>query len=141
MCEKAITKYISTSNYTYLWNMFDYSGKTYGELGQEDECTYQNYVYLLLKYDLLIDQLSKNSDDGKIIKYLNKTNYYTGFCIIPDCVDYLAILVNSTLDYPMTSYLEENLGINNFEVFLDYDYNFTTIEKKLKTSKLEDTIS
>ena len=140
MCEKAITKYISTSNYTYLWNMFDYSGKTYGELGQEDECTYQNYVYLLLKYDLLIDQLSKNSDDGKIIKYLNKTNYYTGFCIITDCVDYLAILVNSTLDYPMTSYLEENLGINNFEVFLDYDYNFTTIEKKLKTSKLEDTI-
>ena len=51
--------------------------------------------------------------------YLNKTNYYTGFCIITDCVDYLAILVNSTLDYPMTSYLEENLGINNFEVFLD----------------------
>lgn len=140
ICENAIDKYISEKNIAHLWNMFEFSGKTYGELGQEDECIYHNLVYLLLKYNLIIDKLSNISDDGEIIKYLNKTNYYTGFCIIPECVDYLSVLVNSTLDHQFTSYLEETLGINNIEVFLDYNYNFTTIGKKLSTSKIEDII-
>ena len=70
-CSEAFSK-ISPQNMTAI---FDYTGKQFGELGNEDECGELKLTYFLLLYDLNLTFLA-NTDNGKVLNYLNKTFHF-----------------------------------------------------------------
>ena len=128
-CSEAFSK-ISPQNMTAI---FDYTGKQFGELGNEDECGELKLTYFLLLYDLNLTFLA-NTDNGKVLNYLNKTHYYTGVCILPQCVDFMIMMFNSTYNKPFTEYLSKEMGMDNTSILLDFDYISTLYDRRRKIS-------
>ena len=70
-----------------------YSGKIYGDLGNEYLCTEQNFTYYLMSYEIGYDRISDY--DTKIFQFLGKNDFYTGVCLPDECGELLRDLFNN----------------------------------------------
>ena len=119
-----LTKNTSTS---ILTTAFDYSGKYLGDFGFENECTANtNYTFFLLQYQLNISDFNQ-TDQYYIMRFLNQTSFYTGFCMFDQCIPFIYNIFNSSINQIFSDYLKETAGITKHSLLFP-----DSIRKKIK---------
>ena len=129
-CEKEISEPITQNNkYDNISSILQNSGKKLGELGNEEECIQHKLTYMLSFYQINITHLNINHyDDSSTISFINKTQYYTGFCLYDICIDYLQQYFDPTVNQQFLDYFHETTGIYNIN-FLRRSLNDTSNNK------------
>lgn len=102
-------------NYTLLYQAFEYCGKALSDLGNEKECnrleydknvSYVNFTYFQLVYDINIEK-ANNDEDKDIMKFLNQSTYYTGFCMVQQCMDFIKTFFDKEKNNNFTTFLND----------------------------------
>ena len=126
-CSKYLGE-VLTSNFTLLFQAFEYCGKGLSDLGNEKECnrlaydtkaesnkTLVNFTYFQLVYDVNINSIN-NDEDKDVMKFLNQSRYYTGFCMVEQCMDFLEIFFNNETNKPFTDFLTGFGGVASSKI-------------------------
>lgn len=87
-----------------LTNIYQYSGKDLGELGDEEECTNKNYTYVLANYTINLSKADAYYEEDDILSFLNKTKYYTGLCLLKGWDEQIKKIFNSTKNTNITDF-------------------------------------
>ena len=124
-----------TDNYENVTNILQNSGKKLGELGNEEECIQHKLTYMLSFYQINITHLTNNNcDDSSTISFINKTQYYTGFCLYEICFDFLQNYLDPTVNQQFLDYFHETTGIYNINI-LKRSLNDTSNNKIVYNNK------
>ena len=139
--------FTSTSLENYLL-LTQYSGKENGDIGDEENCIKNNFVYFLYLYQFNIEILG--NADNKILKlFMGNNTYYWGFCLIKECLNGFVFLFNNYNKMFQSTFLEFNTAsakiliskkkdnFTNYTQFIDNKYQ---IGKEENNSKVRQNI-
>ena len=104
-------------NYESYLGMAAFSGKGLSDLGLQEECLRNNYIYYLLTYDYINGSFVTFNEQNKAFLFFQQNTFYTGICLTRGCNRYLNFLFNETLDDIFYEYLKKNLSIENAKVY------------------------
>lgn len=104
------------NNYTLVGKAFEYCGKGLSDLGNEKECRRLsdqikiNFTYFQLRYDFNFSK-GNNDEDLPVMKFLNQTTYYTGFCMIGECMKFLEKVFSNETNSQFSTFLSKEAGL------------------------------
>ena len=83
-------------NNNTLYNLINYSGKSFGDPGFENDCKLNgNNTFLLLFYSLDTDELLANQQkERELLEFLNTKNFTTGICVYKKCLPFIKQLLS-----------------------------------------------
>ena len=115
-CTKALTP-IFQRNYSLVGKAFEYSGKGLSDLGNEKECirlndslSEINLTYFQLRYDLIFSK-GNNDEDLPVMRFLNQSTYYTGFCMFEPCMNLLYQVFDNETNSRFAQFLLTEAGL------------------------------
>ena len=124
-------------NASQLYQIFDFSGKQSGELGQEFECLRHHYDYFLVLFNISLSKSKEISDDANAFSFFNPKRTFMGLCIPHECLEFTMSLFNTTyINEKLVPYLEDSFGFSGSEVMLDFDYNTEVTDMRKRTTAL-----
>lgn len=146
-CTNQLTP-IFANEFKVVGQAFEYSGKGLSDLENEKEClrlgdqmrNSTNFTYLQLRYEIIFSK-GNNDEDLPVMRFLNQSTYYTGFCMFSDCMPIMERVFNATGNDKFADFLLINAGliknkteiiqINNWNEYYDkWAKNETTGEEK-----------
>ena len=124
-------------NASQLYQIFDFSGKQSGELGQEFECLRHHFDYFLVLFNISLSKSKEIYDDANAFSFFNPKRTFMGLCIPHECLEFTMSLFNTThINDKLVSYLEDSFGFSGSEVMLDFDYNTEVTDMRKRTTAL-----
>ena len=137
-CTNTLTP-IFQKNYTVVGKAFEYSGKGLSDLGNEKECIRLNdssedinLTYFQLRYDFNFSK-GNNDEDLPVMKFLNQSTYYTGFCMFGACMEILNLVFNNETNYKFAKFLLREAGLMEGKTKIIQLTNWTEYYKTWKT--------
>ena len=99
------------------FGLIGFSGKGVSDLGLEEECIRNNYIYYLLTYDYINGSYVTFSNQTNTFLFFQQNTFYTGVCLTRECNKFLNFLFNKTLDAKFYDYIKKNLNIQNAKIY------------------------
>ena len=99
------------------FGLIGFSGKGVSDLGLEEECIRNNYIYYLLTYDYINGSYVTFSNQTNTFLFFQQNTFYTGLCLTIECNKFLNFLFNKTLDAKFYDYIKKNLNIQNAKIY------------------------
>ena len=109
--------YGETSRYKNYLNFLAFSGKGISDLGLEEECIKNGFIYYLLTYEYKNGRDVTFTDQHDTFLFFQQNIFYTGICLIEKCNITLNLLFNETLDPKFYTYLKDELKIENAKIY------------------------
>ena len=106
-----------TGDFMNYLAMAAFSGKGISDLGLEEECLRNNYIYYLLTFDYINGSYVTFSDQNKAFLFFQQNTFFTGLCLTRNCNKILNFLFNETLNDIFYDYLKANLSIQNAKIY------------------------
>ena len=103
-------------NPNYL-GFIGFSGKGISDLGLEEECLRNNFIYYLLTYEYMNGTDVTFSDQRNAFLFFQQNTFFTGLCLPQECNKFLHFMFNETLNDIFYVYLKENLNILNAKIY------------------------
>ena len=94
-----------------------FSGKGISDLGLEEECLKNDFVYYLLTYEYINGSYVTFSDQKNAFLFFQQNTFFTGICFSQECNKILNFMFNETINKIFYVYLLENLNILNAKIY------------------------
>lgn len=104
---------------------FEYSGKSFNDLGEKAKCLEEGLSYILLEYKMK-NYKYKTYKIEDLHKFLDLYRYFTGLCIPSQCMEVAEAFFSPTKNPKFTDYLK-NIGVVKLKI--SQNSNKTTIDK------------
>ncbi len=125
--------YSALSDLSRVYEIIEYTGKNFNDIGSRSNCVDSNLTYFYLKFQVN-EAFENTSSYHDIQSFNNKTSFFVGLCLLQSCDKFYSDFLNKTLNAPFFEYLKINTGINDIERIgftnnfgetnvVDYDYN------------------
>ena len=120
-----------------LYNLINYSGKSFGDPGFENDCILNgNNSFILLSYSLDIDKLFADQEREKqLLHFLNTSNFTTGICLYKKCLPFIGQLLDEEQNSPLFAKLREDYYLKTLK-FYSYDNHRDKIKQSTSNEKL-----
>lgn len=129
--------YSALSDLSRVYEIIEYTGKNFNDIGSRDNCVDKNLSYFYLKFQVN-EEFENTSSYHDIQSFNNKTSFFIGFCLLQSCDKFYSDFLNKTINAPFFEYLRINTGITNIERIgvtnnngetnvVDYEYNCFTL--------------
>ena len=82
-----------------ILNIFQFSGKRNGDIGNENSCEKSKLIYLLYINERIKTVGPNVTEHSYITSFLNSKQYYVGICIDPNCIEAIFQLVTEKTDF------------------------------------------
>jgi hypothetical protein len=82
-----------------ILNIFEFSGKRNGDIGNEKSCEKSELIYLLYINERNTTNESNDTLHFNISSFLNSKQYYVGVCIDPNCLEAIFQLIIEKKDF------------------------------------------
>ena len=106
-----------TGDFTNYLGLIAFSGKGVSDLGLEEECLKNNYVYYLLTYVFKNASYVTFSDQTNAFLFFQQNTFYTGLCLTKECNKILNFIFNETVDRRFYAYLQNELNIQTAKIY------------------------
>ena len=116
-CLFSIIKEDTNNNSRVYLGLAGYSGKGISDLGLEEECLRNNFIYYLLTYEYKNGSFVTFSDQKNAFLFFQQNIFYTGLCLTRECDAILNFLFNETINHKLYRYLKMNLNIENAKIY------------------------
>lgn len=125
--------YSALSDLSRVYEIIEYTGKNFNDIGSRSNCVDSNLTYFYLKFQVN-EAFENTSSYHDIQSFNNKTSFFVGLCLLQTCDKFYSDFVNKTLNAPFFEYLKINTGITDIERIgftnnngetnvVDYEYN------------------
>ena len=106
-----------TRGFKNYFSLIGFSGKGLSDLGLEEECLRNRYIYYLLTYNYNDSSNVTLTDQKNTFIFFQQKTFFTGLCLTRECNKILNFIFNETLDKPFYDYIYENLNIQNAKIY------------------------
>lgn len=102
-----------------LYNLINYSGKSFGDPGFENDCKLNGEnTFLLLFYSLDTDALLADQQREKeLLEFLNTKNFTTGVCIYKKCFPFIKQLLSEEQNKNLFDTLRRDYYLKDFKLY------------------------
>ena len=106
-------------NNNTLYNLINYSGKSFGDPGFENDCKLNgNNTFLLLFYSLDTDKLLANQQkEQELLEFLNTKNFTTGICVYKKCLPFIKQLLSEEENKILFDNLRRDYYLKDFKYY------------------------
>lgn len=113
-CKESLYALYTNEAIQQFYDLFIYNGKGLSDIGFEKECQFRNYKYFKVFYELTLNQFTMK-DEVEVMRFLNQSRFYTGFCLNPECKQAIDSIKEND-NQALFSYLESyyHLKIQDF---------------------------
>ena len=106
-----------TNGFKNYLGLAGFSGKGISDLGLEEECLSNNFIYYLLTYQYKNGSFVTFSDQKNAFLFFQQNTFYTGICLTKECDKFLNFLFNKTINDKFYEYLYMTLNIENAKIY------------------------
>ena len=99
------------------YGLIGFSGKGVSDLGLEEECLRNDYIYYLLTYEYINSSYVTFGDQTNTFLFFEQNKFYTGLCLTLQCNEILNFIFNKTLNPKFYKFLLKNLTIQNTRIY------------------------